>query len=153
MEIRNQLGRVSLAILGMAAVFLQSNVHAEVKTNIITAVVSAPVVANGLLAGHPTEFNILLNAGEMPSGQALDAHNFGHQIPAGGWLELELSGAFIRNNNASGDPMVSPILANRNIILTTGPQSPIVAGAGAGVQHGNWRVEDDSANLIKIIPN
>ena len=32
------------------------------KGNIVTAIVSAPVVPNGLVAGEPTEINILLNA-------------------------------------------------------------------------------------------
>lgn len=152
MKIGNKVGRVSLAILGLAAVFLHSTVYADDNENIVAAVVSAPVVANGLVAGHPTEFNIMLNTSEKASDQALDAENFGQQIPAGGWMELELSGGFIRNKNAAGEPVVSPILANRNIILTTGPQSPIVAGAGAGVQHGNWMVMDDGVNLITIKP-
>jgi len=121
--------------------------------NIITDIVSAPVVTNGLVAGEPTEFNILLNAPGEDNDVALDPENFSHQIPAGGRMEVELGGTYVRNRDSSGTLVVDPIVANRNIILTIAPQNPIVATAGTGVQHGNWSVTDDGDRLITISPN
>jgi len=132
---------------------LTTSAHAHDPFNIIMSVVNAPVVTNGLVAGEPTEINILLRSKEVGDETALDPANFGHQIPTGGWMEVELSGKFMRNRNELGEPVVNPVLANRNIILTTAPQNPIVATQGTGVQHGNWRVEDDGDKLLTIIPN
>ncbi len=108
--------------------------------NIIAAVVSAPVVSNGLVANQPTEINILFTPG-------LDAAAFGHQIPAGGRMEVELGGAYTRN------PEVAALLANANVIMTIAPQNPIVAAAGSGVQHGNWSLSDDGDRVITITPS
>ena len=121
--------------------------------NIVLSVVSAPVVANGLVAGEPTEINILLRAKEAADALAMDPARFGHQIPQGGRMEVHLGGKFLRNTDAQGSAVVFPVVANQNIILTTAPQNPIVASKGDGVQHGNWRVEDDGANTLMIFPN
>jgi len=123
------------------------------KHNIVMAIINAPVVTNGLVAGEPTEINIILRSKEVEDTLALDPEQFGHQIPAGGRMEVELSGHFMRNRDELGEPVVNPVAANTNIILTTAPQNPIVATKGTGVQHGNWRVEDDGNNTLSIFPN
>jgi hypothetical protein len=121
--------------------------------NIITSVVAPPVVANGTIAGEPTEFVAFLNAPGVPAKLALDPVNFGHQIPAGGHLELELGGTFERNGVDNAKPFV-PVTPTANFLLVTGlPQAPIVHAAGAGVQHGNYSVVDGGGKLLTLIPN
>ena len=107
--------------------------------NIIAKVVSAPVVGNGLVADEPTEINIIFRPG-------LNPNRFGQQIPQGGRMEIELSGSYTRTAD------VPVLAANANVVLTTGPQNPIVATAGTGVQHGNWSLSDDGDRLITITP-
>ncbi|MHB1241518.1 MAG: hypothetical protein ACYC18_13620 [Gammaproteobacteria bacterium] len=125
----------------------------DATANIATALVSAPVVSNGIVAGAPTEINLFLNAPGIPNRLAFDATHFGHQIPAGGWMEVKLGGSFQRNGVDNGLPFV-PINSNAFFILTTGhPQDPIVAAAGAGVQHGNYLIMDSGNKVIKIVPN
>jgi len=130
-----------------------SNAALADDDNIFTDIISAPVVTNGLIAGEPTEFNILLNAPGKDDNVSLDPENFGHQIPAGGRMEVRLGGTYQRNRDSSGNPVVDPIVANRNIILTIAPQNPITATTGSGVQHGNWSVLDDGDRLLTIVPN
>ena len=108
--------------------------------NIISKVVSAPVVGNGLVADEPFEINIIFKPG-------LDPSRFGQQIPAGGRMEIELGGSITRTADV---PVLAP---NANVVLTTGPQNPIVSTAGAGTQHGNWSLTDDGDRLITITPN
>lgn len=124
----------------------------QAADDIVTAVIGAPVVTNGLVADEPTEFNILLAARDDDRA-GLDPRNRGLRIPAGGWVEVELSGSFKRNVDDIGLPVVSPLAANTHLILTTGPQNPIVATAGDGVQHGNWSLQDDGQRLITLTPN
>jgi len=47
----------------------------------------------------------------------------------------------------------NPVAANTNIILTTGPQNPIVSTAGSGPQHADWRVDDDGAMTLAVVAN
>lgn len=129
------------ALLALAAGPLQA------RGNIVTDVVSAPVVGNGIVAGEPTEINVLLSADQSRKQLDFDAGVFGHQIPAGGRMEIELGGDFRLNPQFTG-----PLQANANIIMTTGhPQNPIVATAGAGVQHGNWAA-DLNGRVLTITP-
>ncbi len=133
-----------------------SSLNAFAGDNIILDVVSAPVVGNGLVGDAPTEFNVLFRSSDptVANSQYLDPANPGQFIPIGGYLEIELGGSYRRNPDyidaRTGGNNIAP---NRNIILTTAPQNPIVATAGAGVQHGNWRVSDDGALTIRITPN
>jgi hypothetical protein len=121
--------------------------------NIVTAVVPPPVVANGIIAGEPTEIIVLLNVPEAPEGLAADPNFFGHQIPAGGRLEIELGGTFERNGVDNGDAFV-PVNSNAFAILVTGlPQGPITMPAGDGVQHGNYTIVDDGNKIISYVPN
>jgi len=152
LKIRKISQSLQFLLLPAALISLTNSVQAHDSFNIIMDVVNAPVVTNGLVAGEPTEINILLRSKEVGDESALDPANFGHQIPSGGWMEVELSGKFMRNRNELGEPIVNPVMANRNIILTTAPQNPIVATKGSGVQHGNWRVEDGGDQLLTIVP-
>ncbi|VAW98625.1 hypothetical protein MNBD_GAMMA22-1590 [hydrothermal vent metagenome] len=133
-----------------------SSLNVFAGDNIILDVVSAPVVGNGLVGGAPTEFNVLFRSSDptVANSQYLDPANPGQFIPVGGYLEIELGGSYKRNPDyidaRTGGNSIAP---NRNIILTTAPQGPIVATAGAGVQHGNWRVSDDGARTMTITPN
>jgi hypothetical protein len=121
--------------------------------NIVTAIVSPPVVSNGTIAGEPTEIIAVLNAPGVPDNQALDPVNFGHQIPAGGRMEVEIGGTFQRNG-VDNDKEFVPINSNAFFVLVTGlPQMPITAPAGDGVQHGNYSIIDDGNRTITVIPN
>lgn len=104
---------------------------------------SAPVVANGLVAGAPSEYNLVLRRKGVDPDRALDPQVNGVDIPPGGSLEIIHVEGFER----VGDP----VAANTNIILTTGPQNPIVSTAGSGPQHGDWRVEDDGAMTLTVV--
>jgi len=116
------------------------------KGNIVTAIVSAPVVPNGVVAGEPTEINILLNAPLVDDEVAFDSENFGHQIPAGGWMDVTLSGGFEHN-------LASPVLTGASFIITTGPQNPLLPPPGGCVACGNWGITDDGMGTITVIPN
>jgi hypothetical protein len=141
---------ISALVLGNSIVFAGDD-HDD--DNIVTSVVAPPVVANGTIAGEPTEFVAFLNAPGAPKKLALDPSNFGHQIPAGGRLELELGGTFERNGVDNGLPFV-PVAPTANFLLVTGlPQAPIVHAAGAGVQHGNYSVIDSGGKLLTLVPN
>jgi len=121
--------------------------------NIVIAVVSPPVVANGTIAGGPTEIITVLNAPGVDNNLAADPNNFGHSIPAGGRMEVVLGGSFERNGVDNDKPFV-PIGSNANFVLVTGlPQMPITAPAGSGVQHGNYSIVDDGDKMITVIPN
>ena len=126
------------------------------ENNIVAGIVSAPVVMNGLIANEPTEFNLIFNASGVGLKRALDPQAFGFQIPAGGRMEVELSDEFRRNTRINSDTGLIepvPINPNANIILTTGPQNPIIFAGGTTVARGNWSVSDDGENLITITPN
>jgi len=121
--------------------------------NLISRIVSAPVVANGIVAGEPTEINALLKSRDVNKRFVSDPQYFGHQIPAGGRLEFELGGSFERNG-VDNDKAFTAITSNAYFIIVTGlPQNPIVMSAGDGVQHGNYTIEDDGDKIISIVPN
>ncbi|WP_126454513.1 hypothetical protein [Sulfuriflexus mobilis] len=125
--------------------------------NILVDIINAPVVSNGLVADAPTEFNAILNAkGADDPAFALDPARFGHQIPAGGRMEIQLTGAFIINPVLEVDP--SGFLTNGHVILTTGPQNPIHGNAGDSVQLGNWTATlspnvSSGGHIITITPD
>ncbi len=126
------------------------------KDNIVAGIISAPVVMNGTVANEPTEFNLIFNAQGKGLKHALDPKLFGYQIPAGGRMEIELSDEFTRNtriNPATNAVEPVPIKPNANIILTTGPQNPIIFAGGTTVARGNWSVSDNGENLITLTPN
>jgi len=140
----------------VTTVLASGDKHKKHHTNIVAKIISAPVVNNGLVADEPTEINIILNASGVGADGALDPTVFGYQIPAGGRMEVELSEEYSRNtriNTDTGVEEVVPINPNANIILTTGPQNPIIFASGDTVARGNWSVSDDGANLITITPN
>ena len=145
-------GTLLLAIsLGTSGALL-----AHEKNNIVAGIISAPVVMNGTVANEPTEFNLIFNAQGKGLKHALDPRLFGFQIPAGGRMEVELSDEFIRNtrvNPATNAVEPVPIKPNANIILTTGPQNPIIFAGGTTVARGNWSVSDNGENLITLTPN
>ena len=123
--------------------------------NIVAGIISAPVLSNGIIANEPTEFNLIFNASGVGIKRALDPQVFGYQIPAGGRMEIELSEEFKRNTRTNSETGLSepvPIKPNANIILTTGPQSPIIFQSGGTVARGNWSVSDNGENLITITP-
>ncbi len=151
-------GMLFLALtLSTSSALLASNKDkVDIHTNIVAGIISAPVVMNGTVANEPTEFNLIFNAQGKGLENALDPELFGFQIPAGGRMEIELSDEFTRNsriNSVTGATEAVPVNAGANIILTIGPQNPILFAAGAAVAHGNWRVSDDGDHLITITPN
>lgn len=133
-----------------------ANAGNDEEKNIVAGIISAPVVMNGVVANEPTEFNLIFNASGVGLERALDPKVFGYQIPAGGRMEIELSDEFKRNTRLNSDTGLTepvPIKPNANIILTTGPQNPIIFAAGDTVARGNWSVSDNGENLITITPN
>lgn len=126
---------------------------AESDENIVIGIISAPATAGGIVAGQPTGINILLNAPTTEDRYFSDPAHFGHQIPAGGWLEVEVGGSFIRNG-VDNDAEFVPIEANAHMILLSGnPQNAIVQAAGPGPQHANYAIEDDGDRTFTIRPN
>lgn len=140
-------------LLGVTVVCQADDKH----DNIIVDIINAPVVSNGLVANAPTEFNAILNAKDTDAPAfALDPARFGHQIPAGGRMEIQLTGAFIINPVLEVDP--SGFLTNGHVILTTGPQNPIHGNAGDSVQLGNWTATlspnvSSGGHIITISPD
>jgi len=121
--------------------------------NIVRAIVSPPVVSNGIIAGEPTEVIGVLAVEDVSPALAMDPENKGFKIPAGGRMEVELGGTFERNgvDNAKAFRAIN---SNANFILVTGlPQMPITAPAGDGVQHGNYTISDDGNKIITVTPN
>jgi len=107
-------------------------------SNIVTRVINAPVAANGIIEGQPAEFQIWLNAINSPSEEFdADPNYFGHQIPAGGQMEIELGGAFLPNPDWTGN-----LKALFHCAILTGHQhNPIVPAASTvGTHHGNWEL-------------
>jgi len=144
------------ATLGTSSALLADKKDDDDHDNIVAGIISAPVVMNGTVANEPTEFNLIFNAQGKGLKRALDPELFGFQIPAGGRMEVELSDEFTRNTriiSVSGAVEPVPINPNANIILTTGPQNPIIFAPGTTVARGNWSVSDDGNNLITITPN
>jgi len=120
--------------------------------NIVRSIVSAPVVTNGIVGGEPSELNIYLDADDAEDDTAFDPENFGHQIPAGGRLEIELSGSYVRNLDENGDPV--QLFNNRSLVITTGPQNGISAAPGVTPANGNWNVtvDENNPNLLFVTP-
>jgi hypothetical protein len=126
---------------------------ATTDNNIIIGVISAPPDPKGLVADQPIGLNILLNAPGVDDRYAADPYHFGHQIPAGGRMEVELGGAFLRNG-VDNDAEFVPINSNFNLILLAGnPQNALTEIAGDAVDHANYTISDDGDKLLTITPN
>jgi hypothetical protein len=125
----------------------------EAVENIVIGIVNAPPDANGTMAMEPTGINILLNAQGVEDEYFADPRHFGHQVPAGGRMEIELGGTFERNGVDNDNEFV-PFDGNFNLIMLAGlPQVPIAAAAGDGIQHGNYTISDDGSRTITVTPN
>jgi len=135
-----------ISAIAVSLIFFTGSFTASADVDVIQLdIISAPVVANGITAGEPTEINILVRDDETPAENTLDPNVFGLQIPAGGRMEVELGGSFIVNPDFEG------FLPARHIILTTGPQNPIKPNTET-VSGGFWRVESPEANTVTVIP-
>ena len=145
---------ISLSFLAKSFAFADNDKDDD-ESNIVAGIISAPVVMNGLVANEPTEFNLIFNASGVGLKRALDPQVFGYQIPAGGRMEVELSDEFKRNTRVNAETGLIepvPINPNANLILTTGPQNPIIFQSGDTVARGNWSVSDNGKNLITVTP-
>jgi len=141
----------SCLMFGMSSIALAHD--DDTDDNILRAIVSPPVVSNGLIAGEPTEFIGVLAVEDVSPGLAMDPENKGFQIPAGGYMEVEVGGTFERNGVDNGKAFRA-INSNANFVLVTGlPQAPITVPAGTGVQHGNYTITDDGNKIITVTPN
>jgi hypothetical protein len=159
MKAKSKYGSASLVCLAAVsgALLLSTTDTAladeDKKINIVRALVSPPVVSNGTIAGEPTEVIGVLAVKNVPPNLAMDPENFGYQIPAGGYMEVELGGTFERNGVDNGKAFRA-INSNANFVLVTGlPQAPITVLAGEGVQHGNYTISDDNNKIITVTPN
>jgi hypothetical protein len=143
----------SSLLFGMSNIALADDDDDDADDNIVRAVISPPVVSNGLIAGEPTELIGVLAVEDVPPSLAMDPENKGFQIPAGGRMEVEVGGTFERNGVDNGKAFRA-INSNANFVLVTGlPQAPITAPAGEGVQHGNYTITDDGNKIITVTPN
>lgn len=145
-------------IIGVAMMAVSAwSIADDDRKNIIVDIINAPVVSNGLVAGAPTEFNAILSARDADERSfALDPEEFGHQIPAGGRMEIQLTGDFTIDAGLEADP--SGFLTNGHVILTSGPQNPIHGNAGDSVQLANWTATltpnvASGGHLITITPD
>ena len=121
--------------------------------NIVIGIVPAPNAPGGIVADEPTAINILMNAPGADDHYVSNPAHFGHQIPAGGWMEIEFGGTFVRKG-VDNDAEFAPVDSNLNLIILAGnPQSAIVAVAGPGAQHGNYTIEDNGDKIITVRPN
>lgn len=147
---------VTLCLVACQPVALVSEMDETMEVhngNIVLGIISAPAVASGIVGDQPTGINILLDAPTTEDHYYSDPAHFGHQIPAGGWMEIEVGGSFIRNG-VDNDAEYVQINANENLILLAGnPQNAIVQAAGSGPQHGNYSIEDDGERTFTIRPN
>ena len=149
---------IRLALISGSLLFSVNNIALaddddDADDNIVRAILSPPVVSNGLIAGEPTEFIGVLAVEDAPPGLAMDPENRGFRIPAGGRMEVEVGGTFERNGVDNGKAFRA-ISSNANFVLVTGlPQAPITAPAGDGVQHGNYTITDDGNKIITVTPN
>lgn len=129
-----------------------SVVHTPID-NLVHSIVSAPTVSNGIVAEQPTTINILFNVPTPDERYYADPQQKGHQIPAGGWMEIEVGGAFLRNG-VDNDGEFAPIDSNTNLMLLAGnPQNVIIMPSGVGPQYGDYTIEDDGERTITIRPN
>lgn len=151
---KRMIGSLFLALIVSVAAISNSQADNAVK-KIHMKIVSAPVVPNGILAGQPTEFNILLRRQGVPHDEAMDIDTFGLQIPAGGRMEVELGGSFIPNPDfVETNPDVPLFKPARNIILTTGPQNPVKPNTEE-VSGGFWGVSYDQLtkpHVVSVFP-
>ncbi len=121
--------------------------------NILLGIVNAPTSPGGTVADLPTAINILMNAPSTADQYFSDPAHFGHQIPAGGWMEIELGGSYVRNGVDNNAEFV-PVNSNTNLILLTGnAQNGLAAAAGDGPQHANYSIEDDGNKILTVRPN
>lgn len=152
MDLHAKVKTMLTLVVGIFCTSLMSCIQ-DSDFNIVAQIVNAPVVANGIIAGEPSEINIFLRANARTEDLTFDPSIFGHRIPRGGRMEIYLGGTFERNGVDNLQPLVA-IDSNALVVLSTGhPQNPIVAAAGAGVQHGNYTITDDGARTIIITPN
>lgn len=146
----NAIFNFLVSLIFLSVVTISTTTLAGNKGNIVTTVLSAPVVANGINGGEPSEFHIWLNAPKSPSTKHdFDPAYFGHQIPAGGKMVVQLGGTFQRNPQFAGN-----LLASFNVIPLNGhPQNPIVhSGGNVPTHHGNWAISDDGDLQFTITP-
>lgn len=118
------------------------------QANLIAEVIGSRDAAMGLVGGYTTELEIMFFQAEQLNPQVR-----GLQIPAGGRLDIELLEGFERNgvDNSKAKVMVD---SDALLVLGTGlAQNLIYATKGIGVQHGNYRIEDDGRYKLSIIPN
>ncbi len=151
-----RLNLIAVLLVGLSLVLQSVSMADDKHKNIVAGIISAPVVMNGTVANEPTEFNVILSASGVGLDRALDPQRFGFQIPAGGRMEVKLGKGFTRNTRINPDTRLEepvPINPNANIILTIGPQNPIIFAAGDTVARGNWSVSDDGKNTITLTPN
>ncbi|MEZ4861696.1 MAG: hypothetical protein R3C14_10325 [Caldilineaceae bacterium] len=147
-----------LATLGLAACQpiqapASSANAAAADENIVLAIINAPTTPGGIVADLPTSINVLMNAPGTDNQYVSDPAAFGHQIPAGGRMEIEFGGSYIRNG-VDNDAEFVPMNSNTTVILLAGnPQNAIGTAAGDGPQHGNYTIEDSGDKLITIRPN
>jgi len=121
--------------------------------NILLGIINAPTTPGGIVADLPTSINVLMNAPGTDDRYVADPAAFGHQIPAGGRMEIEFGGSYIRNG-VDNDAEFVPMNSNTTVILLDGnPQNAIGTAAGDGPQHGNYTIEDSGDKLITIRPN
>ena len=66
----------------------------RVLANIVSTIVNAPLAAAGTVQGAKAGINVYLQNEQAPGMEFMDPKIVGYGIPAGGRLEVEMSGGY-----------------------------------------------------------
>jgi hypothetical protein len=124
------------------AILVSVGSGAALAEEMVGAVVSSPLSADGYVRDSRTGLNIYLQTDAAPAIEFMNPNVIGYGIPAGGRLEVELVNGFERDKNI---PLAQP-----SIILVTGaPQQGLPGNAvGYEVEEG----ENENTFVISPFP-
>lgn len=115
----------------------------------------APITANGLQAGAPTDLHVWFGSLGNPIGDAFDPQNFGLAIPGGGRLILDLSPHFLYDEDQGRVPVPNVLvelgLGMGNALLG----APCDDGPFADIVCAGWSAtfgENNNTNQIIFLP-
>lgn len=122
-------GRIAALSIGAAVIFTgAAGAH---EANIVSTIVNAPLAAAGTVRGAKVGINVYLQNEQAPGMEFMDPKIVGYGIPAGGRLEVEMSGGYERDWEVG--------LSQAAVMLVTGaPQQGLPGKAvGYGVEEGD----------------
>jgi hypothetical protein len=123
------------------AILVSVGCGATLAEEIVSAVVSSPLSADGYVRDSRTGLNIYLQTDDAPAIEFMNPDVIGYGIPAGGRLEVELVSGFERDKTI---PIAQP-----SIMLVTGAPQQGMPGKAVG-----YKVEEgDNENTFVISPS